>query len=124
MSATLGHILSIVLAGGIIFVGLRFLVAPQAAVSGYGVSFVPEDGSSSAYLAAKGVRDIASGLFIFVLLAAATDDVLAWFLVAAAFIPLGDALIVLRHNGSKAVVYGVHGGTALVILIVAGLLLM
>jgi hypothetical protein len=37
-------------------------------------------------------------------------------------IPIGDAIIVLRSNGPKAAVYGVHGATAVVLLAAAALL--
>jgi hypothetical protein len=37
-------------------------------------------------------------------------------------IPIGDAIIVLRSNGPKATVYGVHGATAVVLLATAALL--
>jgi hypothetical protein len=36
--------------------------------------------------------------------------------------PIGDAIIVLRSNGPKATVYGVHGATAIVLLATAALL--
>jgi Domain of unknown function (DUF4267) len=48
--------------------------------------------------------------------------VLGWFELAASTIPIGDALIVLRRNGSKATAYGVHGATAAVLLVTAALL--
>ena len=43
-------------------------------------------------------------------------------LLAASTIPIGDAIIVVRSNGPKATVYGVHGATALVLLATAALL--
>jgi hypothetical protein len=48
--------------------------------------------------------------------------VLGWFELAASTIPIGDAIIVLRSNGPKATVYGVHGATAVVSLATAALL--
>ena len=48
--------------------------------------------------------------------------VLGWFELAASTSPIGDALIVLRGNGPKAAVYGVHGATAVVLLAAAALL--
>jgi hypothetical protein len=48
--------------------------------------------------------------------------VLGWFELAASTIPIGDAIIVLRSNGPKATVYGVHGATAVVLLATAALL--
>jgi len=49
---------------------------------------------------------------------------LGWFLVTATIIPLADAVIVLRHGGPKAIAFGVHGSTALLMLLTAGLLLL
>jgi hypothetical protein len=48
--------------------------------------------------------------------------VLGWFEPAASTVPIGDAIIVLRSNGPKATVYGVHGATAVVLLAAAALL--
>jgi hypothetical protein len=56
------------------------------------------------------VRDIATGLFTFILLAGATPHLLGWFMLAAAGIPVGDALIVFCSP--KAAAYGIHGATA------------
>jgi hypothetical protein len=47
---------------GIIAIGVRFLLAPRTAAAGYGVAIKEEIGEAGAYLSAKGVRDIASGL--------------------------------------------------------------
>ena len=44
-------------------------------------------------------------------------------MLAATLIPIGDSVIVIRHHGSKATAYGVHGATAAVMLATAGLLL-
>lgn len=108
---------------GIIFVGARAFWAPQAAV-GFGIPGTPtEDRSFQAWLAVKAVRDIASGLFIFILLASGSPQLLGWFMLAATGIPVGDALIVLRSNGPKAAVYGIHGATAGVMLAISVLLL-
>jgi hypothetical protein len=46
----------------------------------------------------------------------------SWAWLAAALIPLGDMMIVLRHGGTKAVAFGVHFATAVVVLISAALL--
>jgi hypothetical protein len=108
---------------GIIFIGVLAMWAPQAAV-GFGIPDTPaEDRTFQAWLSVKAVRDIASGVFIFILLVAATPQVLGWFMLAATGIPVGDALIVLRSNGPKATAYGVHGATAVVMLAISVLLL-
>jgi hypothetical protein len=48
---------------------------------------------------------------------------LGWFMLAATIIPLTDAAIVLRHGGTKAVAFGIHGATAVVMIVASGLLL-
>lgn len=123
MLTTVANVLAGLIGAGIIFIGVRGIWAPQAA-AGFGIPDTPtEDRTFHAWLAVKAVRDIASGLFIFILLAGATPHLLGWFMLAAAVIPAGDALIVLRSNGPKAAVYGIHGATAVVMLAVSVLLL-
>src|SRR5262249_39185207 len=48
---------------------------------------------------------------------------LGWFMLIASIIPLSDAVIVLHQGGSRTIAFGVHGGTAVAILIISGLLL-
>ena len=110
----IGYGLSGLVGAGIIVIGARFLVAPQIAAAGYGITDEQSSPASNPYLAVKGVRDIASGVVTFVLLAAGRPHILGRYLVAASIIPIGDASIVLRRNGSKATAYGVHGTTAAV----------
>ena len=118
-----GYGLSRLVGAGIIVIGARFFVAPQAAAAAYGITNERGGPASDPYLAAKGVRDIASGVVTFVLLAAGKPHILARYLAAASIIPIGDATIVLRRNGPKATAYGVHGTTAAVMLGTAALLL-
>ena len=117
-----GYWLSRLLGAGSIVIGARFLVAPQAAAAAYGITSEQGGPPSDPYLAAKGVRDIASGV-AFVLLAAGKPHSLGRYLVAASIIPIGDATIVLRGNGPKGTAYGVPGTTAAVMLGTAALLL-
>src|SRR5262249_42230836 len=58
----------------------------------------------------KGFRDIASGLFIAILMAYGSTPVLGWFMLAATLIPVTDAVIVLHQGGGRTVAFGVHGG--------------
>jgi Domain of unknown function (DUF4267) len=97
---------------------LRPARLPQAS----GFAAWHDGGKADPYLSVKGVRDIASGLIAVILLAARMPHVLGWFELAASTIPIGDAIIVLRSNGPKATVYGVHGATAVVLLATAALL--
>ena len=76
-----------------------------------------------AYLSAKGIRDIASGLFIAMLIAYGSAHALGWFMLIATLIPIADAVIVLHEGGSRTLAFSVHGGTAVAMLIISGLLL-
>ena len=118
----IGYGLSGLLGAGIVFIGTRFLVRPQVAAAGFGITS-EQGGVTDPYLAAKGVRDIASGIVVFVLLAARKPHILGGYMAAASIIPIGDGIIVLRHNGSKATAYGVHGATAAAMLTTAAVLL-
>jgi hypothetical protein len=97
---------------GIIFIGAQFLLAPGTPAAGFGIAAWHDGGMADPYLSVKGVRDIASGLIAVILLVGRMPHVLGWFELAASTIPIGDAIIVLRSNGPKATVYGVHGATA------------
>ena len=123
ITTTIGYVLAGLLAAAIIFIGARFLVAPRVAAAGYGV--LPDLGQpgASAYLSVKGIRDIATGLLVIILMIAGATHLVGWVMLAATIIPLADAAIVLRNGGSKSIAYGVHGGTAVVMLITTALLL-
>jgi hypothetical protein len=118
----IGYVLAGLTAVGIIVIGARFLIAPAVAAAGFGIAVGHDGGNADPYLSVKGVRDIASGLIAVILLTAQMPHVLGWFELAACTIPIGDAVIVLRHGGPKATAYGVHGGTAAVLLATAALL--
>ena len=79
--------------------------------------------SRGGYLSAKGVRDIVSGLVVFLLIATAGHRVLGEWMLVMALIPIGDAIVVLRSGGSKATAYGVHMMTAVVMAVIGILLL-
>jgi len=101
----------------IVYIGVRFLLQPEPAASGYGVPSRP-----SAYLSVKGVRDITYGVLGLALLAFAGHLAAAWFMLVVALVPLGDTLIVLRGGGTRATAFGIHFATAVVVLISAALL--
>lgn len=120
---TIGYVLAGLIAAGIVFIGARFLIAPRVAAAGYGVLPDLDHDSVRAYLSIKGVRDIGSGLFLVILMAGGATHLLGWVMLAATIIPLADAAIVLRSGGPKAIAYGVHGVTAVVMLVTTVLLL-
>ena len=129
MLTALASIVSGVIGVGIILIGARFLLAPQVAAAGYGVPVglhgtQTPAGSPYPWLYVKGVRDIASGIFIFILLINREPHLLGAFMAAAGIIPVGDAVIVLRSGGTRAAAFGIHGATAAFILAASAALLM
>lgn len=114
--------LVVLLGGSIICIGIGYLLAPQATAATFGVPHWPR-GDAAAFLATKGVRDIASGLIGLMLLVTGHRRALGWALLAITFIPLGDAIIVISYGGSPGIAYGVHGTTAVTLVVVAVLLL-
>ena len=129
MFTTIASIVCGVIGVGIILIGARFLLAPQAAAAGFGVPAEPPGAQSSTgspypWLYVKGVRDVVSGIFIFTLLANRTPHLLGAFMAAASITPVGDAVIVLRSGGTRAAAFGIHGATAAVVLAASAALLM
>ncbi|MBB4935544.1 hypothetical protein F4561_006438 [Lipingzhangella halophila] len=106
--------IAVLLGAGIIAIGLRFLLAPEAGASGFGI---PAPADAAPYLAAKGVRDIAFGVVGLGLLAMRRPREAGWVLIATALVPISDAAIVLAHGGTPAVAFGIHGTTAAVLII-------
>src|SRR4029453_11356672 len=104
-ATTIAYTLAGLIGAGIIFIGARFILAPRVAAAGYGVQ--PDLGQRSvgAYLSVKGVRDIASGLFVFILIAAGAAHLLGWVILAATVIPLADTARVLVRGGDKAIAF-------------------
>ncbi|MFF4401568.1 DUF4267 domain-containing protein [Streptomyces sp. NPDC001480] len=115
------YTLAVVLDLFCLFLGYRFLFQPGPAAAGYGVPADP-GGDAGAYLTNKGLKDGTFGVVGLVLLAFAGARPEAWFMLCVALLPLGDTLIVLRHGGTKAVAFGIHFATAVVVLISAALL--
>ncbi|MFG2053942.1 DUF4267 domain-containing protein [Micromonospora sp. NPDC048930] len=120
MLSTVAYGLAVVLSLFCVFIGTRFLLAPQASAAGYGVPAKPD--GDSAYLTIKGVRDLSYGLLGLALIAFTSADAVAWYMLVVALCPLADTVIVLRHGGTKAVAFGIHFATAVVVLLDAVLL--
>lgn len=120
MLTPLAYGLAILLNLMILFIGFRFLLAPRVAAAGYGVP--AKDDGDPAYLSIKGVRDGSYGLVGLALLAFAGPHAEALFMLVVALVPLGDTVVVLRNGGRRAVAFGVHFATAVVVLVSAALL--
>jgi hypothetical protein len=103
-------------------IGIMYLAAPEKMAPSFGLPSWPAD-SERGWFGIKGVRDVASGLMIFVAIAVAPAHVLGWLLFAGAVTPFGDAALVLRNGGSKSAAYGMHGATALAVIAIGIVLL-
>jgi len=120
-----GYMLSGVIAAAIIGLGSGFWLTPAGSSAGFGIAGSPTPSRGfNAWLSVKGTRDIASGLFVILLMTHGAPRLLGEFLLIASLIAFGDMVTVLRSDGSKALAFGMHGLTGLVIVATgAGLIL-
>src|SRR5205085_12247138 len=81
---------------GMIFIGARFLLSPEIAEAGYGIHFNEQGDYSFHY--AKGIRDVFSGLLLWVFVLMNERRALAITLLAGTMIPIADMIIVLAKN--------------------------
>ena len=112
--------LTLVVAVGIIFIGVRFLFAPDVAARAFGVPLA--DPLDVAFLFVKGVRDIVSGLFFLALLWSSNRRMIGSLLLIATLIPISDGAIVLSSVGWRPEL-AIHWGTALYMLLLSFALL-
>jgi hypothetical protein len=99
MTTRISYIIALLLGMGMIFLGARFFISPEAATVGYGIHFNAQGDYSFHYI--KGIRDIFSGLVIGVLVLMKERRALGITLLAGTMIPVTDMLIVLSksYNG-------------------------
>jgi quercetin dioxygenase-like cupin family protein len=81
---------------GLIFIGARFLIAPEAAEISYGIHFNENGDYSFHYI--KGIRDLLSGLLICVFVLSKQTKALGTFLLLGTMVPIADMLIVLSKD--------------------------
>lgn len=114
---SIGYSFSGLIAAAILFLGARFWVAPTTASAAFGIAGSPPPSTGfAAWLSVKGTRDIASGLFVVLLMTSGTPHLLGEFMLIASLIAFGDMATVLRSGGSRALAFGMHGFTGLVIV--------
>ena len=114
---TVGYVLSGLIAATILFLGARFWLSPATASAAFGIAGSPPPSTGlTAWLSVKGTRDIAAGLFVILLMINGSPRLLGEFMLVASLIAFGDMATVLRSGGSKALAFGMHGLTGLVIV--------
>src|SRR3954451_22090169 len=113
----LGTALLLVIA--IIAIGIQYAARPLMATRSFGLP-LPENGANIAWwLRLKGVRDIVSGLAVLALMMWGAPGAVGLILLVEACIPLGDMLVILAANGSANLVFGIHGLTAVILVLTA-----
>lgn len=102
--------------------GSWFLFSGHGAAAGFGIDPWPT-GVAAGYFGVKGIRDIVAGLNILALFALGQRRATGVLMAISSLIPITDMIMVLSHGGTAATALGVHGLTALVMLVDASLLL-
>lgn len=121
---TVSIVVALLLALGIIVVGAQYLAMPRQAVRSFGLPLPDAGAGTTGWLRLKGGRDVAVGLVVLALMAWGTRRDAGLVLLALAVIPVGDMLVVLGAQGSRKLAFGMHGVTALVMIVTALALLM
>ncbi|MBR0793410.1 DUF4267 domain-containing protein [Bradyrhizobium manausense] len=110
---------ALLLALAIIGIGILYLLNPMIAIRSFGLP-LPEDSANIAWwLRLKGVRDIASGLILLAFMASNFPRGVGIVLLVEAIIPVGDMLLVLAAKGSVRSALGIHGLTAVIMILAA-----
>lgn len=104
MTKKISIIIAYLIGIGLIFIGARFLLAPETAEVGYGLHFREQGDYSFHYI--KGIRDAFCGLLICVLLLSRQFKALGLALLVSIIIPTTDMIIVLskEYNGFAAAI--------------------
>ena len=111
--------LAALVALAIIVIGALYVARPRAATRSFGLP-LPEDGPNIAWwLRLKGVRDIASGLTVLAIMVWGGPHMVGIILLVEAIIPIGDMLVILAAKGSARAAIGMHGLTALLMILAA-----
>lgn len=105
---------------GMIFIGIRFLAAPETGERGYGLNFSENADYSFHYI--KGIRDLFCGTLILALVLWKRKAELALTLGLGAMIPFVDFLVVLNAGNSNPAAVWIHGVTTIVLAALAGFL--
>lgn len=102
---------------GIIPLGAMYLANPRGATQSFGLPLPEAGGNIAWWLRLKGTRDIVSGLVVLALIAWGGPRMLGIVLAIEALIPLGDMSLILAAKGSSTRALGVHGVTAILMIL-------
>jgi hypothetical protein len=116
--------IALLVALAIIAIGAQYVASPRTATPSFGLP-LPEEGANIAWwLRLKGVRDMAAGLVVLALMAWGGCRTLGIVLLVETIIPVGDMSVILAAKGSARHAFGIHGVTALLMILAAVPLIM
>ncbi len=111
--------IAMLLALAIIAIGAWYVTSPRTATRGFGLR-MPEVGMNIVWwLRLKGVRDIVSGLAVLAFMAWGGTRAVGIILLVEALTPVGDMLLVLAAKGAARSAFGIHGVTAVLMILAA-----
>ena len=109
---------------GIIVIGVMYLFNPRAATLSFGLP-LPEKGANiDWWLRLKGTRDIVSGLVVLATMMWGGSRLLGIVLMIEALVPAGDMSLILAAQGRAKTAFGIHGLTAVMMILAAVPLIM
>ncbi|WP_343631650.1 DUF4267 domain-containing protein [Fluviicola sp.] len=106
---------------GMIFLGARFLLSPEAAEAGFGIRF--NDRGDYSFHYTKGIRDIFSGVVLCLLILTKQIKALGITLLVGTIIPVIDVLIVWSKDYT-GIAEAMPHISAIIICLVSGILLL
>jgi hypothetical protein len=110
---------ALLVAIGIIAIGILYLANPRAAAKSFGLPLPEEGANITWWLRLKGGRDVASGLVLLALMAWGTPRTIGIVLLVEAIIPASDMSLILAAKGSTKRAFGIHGLTAALMILAA-----
>lgn len=100
-------------ASGIIFLGIRFILAPNTGAEGFGIPLAHTK-EALAYGWIKGIRDIFADIVVLTFLISRQYRAMAFAFGSAIIVPVSDCLTVQVVKGTQDLAHlMIHGGTAI-----------
>ena len=110
---------ALLVALAIIAIGTGYIASPMTMVRSFGLPLPGDDPNIPSWLRLKGVRDIVAGVLVLAFMVWGVQREVGILLLIAAMIPVGDMLVILAAKGSAKRAFGIHGLTAVVMILAA-----
>jgi hypothetical protein len=100
-------------------IGTQYIASPLTATRSFGLPLHENGINIPWWLRLKGVRDIVSGLAVLAFMVWGVPRGVGIILLVEAIIPVGDMLVILAAKGSTKSALGMHGLTAVAMVLAA-----